>query len=121
MLKNYTCWVSIFWLGLLSLAAQETPPAPLAHWVFHPNYTLDRNARNYPGPKVEAPRSRFQQFKTLGEPILFYEQEPSERLVDFLPPAQIPSRAFSVEFWLLNHVNLPVGTLLTLRSKQSPY
>lgn len=112
-----------FILLLLSLSsllqAQEISNISLGDWIFHPNYTLDRNAKNYPGPKIDAPQGRFQRFKTLGEPIIFYEQEPTERLADFIVPEKIPRNEFSIEFWLLNHVNLPVGALLTLRSKNA--
>jgi predicted phosphodiesterase len=113
-----------FLLFLINLSfqlalAQEAPTSPVGSWIFHPNYTLDRNAKNYPGPKLDTPQSQFQRFKTLGEPIIFYEQNPTERLADFLPAAQIPKKEFSVEFWLLNHVNLPIGSLITIRSKNA--
>ncbi len=114
----YTLILTYLLMVNLPTEAQEILPEALGNWVFHPNYTLERNATNYPGPKLDAPKSQFQRFKTLGEPFIFYEQTPSERLVDFMPAAQIPKNQFSVECWLLNHVNMPVGALLTLRSKK---
>ncbi|MCE7996076.1 MAG: hypothetical protein HEP71_29120 [Roseivirga sp.] len=98
----------------LSVSAQS---GLIGDWTFHPNYTLARNAQNYPGQKIEPPKSRFQRFKTLGEPILFYEQSPTDRLTDFVEADKLPKLAFSTELWLLNHVNLPVGTLITARGK----
>ena len=103
-----------------SLFAQTAiPPGVVGDWVFHPNYTLARNAKNYPGQRIDPPKSRFQRFKTLGEPLYFYEQRPTERITDILEPSQLPQGAFTIEMWLLNHVNLPIGTLMTVRGKTS--
>ena len=101
-----------FFLKLNSLSSQEV----VGDWVFHPNYTLNRNAENYPGNKIEHPKSEFKIFKTLGEPIYFHEQSPTQRLTNFLDNKDIPRENFSVELWFLNHVNLPVGALLCLRN-----
>lgn len=100
-----------------SLQGQSRKKGPIGDWTFHPNYTLERNAENYPGPKIMAPKTRFQQFKTQGAPIYFFEQEPTERLVDFMESDRLPSGNFTVELWLVNHVNLPVGAMMTARSK----
>ena len=108
----------IVFLVYQSLAfSQETEKLILGDWTFHPNYTLERNASNYPGNKIDPPKSRFQQFKTLGEPIVFYEQYPTERLTDFFDVKELPQTEFSIELWLLNHVNLPVGSLIAARGK----
>lgn len=103
-----------------SVLAQQPEGRPVGDWTFHPNYTLARHAANYPGQKIDAPKSRFQRFKTLGESIHFYEQAPTERITNFLPTEEIPTGPFSVELWLLNHVNLPVGTLMSLRGRSEP-
>ncbi|NJO03057.1 MAG: LamG domain-containing protein [Bacteroidia bacterium] len=109
----FICWANTF----LSASAQETAQMVIGDWIFHPNYTLERRAKNYPGPKVDAPQSRFQQFKTLGAPIIFYEQAPTQRITDFMESETLPRTEFSIELWLLNHVNLPVGSLITARGK----
>ncbi|MDN5199853.1 metallophosphoesterase [Fulvivirgaceae bacterium BMA10] len=88
-------------------------------WTFHPNYTLARDAQNYPGQKIEPPKSRFERFKTLGEPLIFYEQSPTERITDFVESSKIPQSKFTIELWLLNHVNLPVGALITDKGKST--
>ena len=111
--------ISLSLITLLATYSQETKEKVVGDWVFHPNYTLSRNAKNYPGNKIEPPKSRFQRFKTLGEPIVFYGQTPTERITDFLGPSAIPQRDFSVELWLLNHVNMPVGSLITVRGKSA--
>lgn len=97
--------------------AQSTSKNLVADWNFHPNYTLKRNAENYPGNKIDSPKSILKPYRTIGEPIIFYGHEPTERITDFLENEKIPKTAFSIEMWLLNHVNLPVGTLMTLRGK----
>lgn len=98
--------------------AQSSANQIIGDWTFHPNYTLYRNAENYPGNKIVPPKSRFQRFKTLGDPIIFYEQNPTERLTDFLAPSKLPASTFTIELWLLNHVNLPIGAMISARGKQ---
>ncbi len=106
-------------LLLFFVCASTNGQTQLGDWTFHPNYTLNRNAANYPGNKIEMPESRFQRFKMMGDPILFYGQKPTERRSDFLEPEQFPTEAFSVEMWLLNHVNLPIGVLFSLKGKNA--
>ena len=115
-MKRICVLLSLLLVFCFTLSAQQTL---IGDWVFHPNYTLARNAENYPGQRIEPPKSRFQRFKTLGEPLYFYEQKPTKRITDILAPAKIPEAAFSIEMWLLNHVNMPMGSLMALRDKQS--
>lgn len=101
----------------LFLLAQDKKNTAIGSWTFHPNYTLARNAANYPGNKIEMPQSRFQRFKTQGAPLLFYGQQPTDRLVDFFPADQLPTQSLSIDLWMLNHVNMPVGALFTAKGK----
>lgn len=105
----------MFMTAISSISAQEM----VGDWRFHPNYTLNRNAANYPGHKIDPPKSRFELFKTLGRPIHFYDQVPSQRITDFLDSQRLPRDKFTVEFWMLNHVNTPVGAMMNLRHKKS--
>lgn len=116
----YLSWTLVLVTIHFSSHAQETDRRLIGDWTFHPNYTLARNAANYPGEKIEPPKSRFQRFKTQGVPIVFYEQKPTERITNFLAPEAIPGGPFSIELWLLNHVNLPVGTMMAFRGKTEP-
>ncbi len=102
-------------LCLISLFSVLSAQQLVGDWTFHPNYTLFRNAENYPGHKIDPPKSRFELFKTLGPPLYFHEQHPTQRLTNFLANENIPRKAFSVELWLLNHVNMPVGATICLR------
>jgi len=86
----------------------------IANWTFHPNYTLPRNAANYPGNKVDAPFGRFERFKRLGGPISYHGQPTTERISSLLSKEELPTEAFSIELFVLNHVNQPVGALLTV-------
>lgn len=113
--------LALFIFATYLSSAQEL----IGDWTFHPNYTLYRNAANYPGNKIDPPKSKFEIFKTLGEPIYFYEQAPTQRLNNFLDNKKIPRKQFTVELWLLNHVNLPIGTMACLRNpkeaKKTPW
>ncbi|MEO0900232.1 MAG: metallophosphoesterase [Bacteroidota bacterium] len=91
----------------------------VADWTFHPNYTLYRNAANYPGNKIDPPKSRFEIFKTVGDPIHYFQQKPTDRLINFMESEEIPDGPFSVELWLINHVNLPVGAMICARNQKN--
>ncbi len=86
-------------------------------WWFWPEYTLGQKAKNYPGNRLDDPASRKNLVSEATTPILFIGEEPTERIEDFIDSKQLPQGAFSVEFWLLNHVNQPVGALAALRNK----
>ncbi|MDW7693180.1 metallophosphoesterase [Flammeovirgaceae bacterium SG7u.111] len=112
-MKNRLCCLGLLFLFSVQLShAQKL----IADWTFHPNYTLYRNAENYPGNKIEPLQSKFELFKTIGGPIQFYGEAPTQRLTNFLEYDKIPSEQFTIEFWLLNHVNMPVGTMMALRN-----
>lgn len=110
---RFFTFLLVLYLCFSHLKAQK----PIGDWTFHPNYTLYRNAANYPGNKIEMPQGRFERFKILGAPIVFYEQHPTERITNFLAEDQLPKQAFTIELWLLNHVNLPIGTMMCVKGK----
>ncbi|MCB0662277.1 MAG: metallophosphoesterase, partial [Saprospiraceae bacterium] len=107
-------------IASISLAKAQIEPKPLADWEFHAGYKLSGNAGNLPGPQPKVPSSRFQYFKSLGEPLVFYDQFPTERKTDLLETSALPTGPFAIEMWLLNHVNMPVGVQLSAASKSQP-
>lgn len=86
-------------------------------WVFNPNYTLSGNAKNYPGNKIPAPKSRFETFATIGSPIIFHDEQPTERIHNLIKSDSLPKTAFTVDMWILDHVNQATGVLIAERSK----
>lgn len=105
----YRIIFQLFLVISFSATAQE--------WWFWPEYSLEQKAKNYPGNRINYPASRMDVVSLETTPLLFMGEDPTERIVDFSATDQLPTEAFSVEFWLLNHVNQPVGALVTLRSK----
>jgi Icc-related predicted phosphoesterase len=93
----------------LALNAQE--------WWFWPDYTLGQKANNYPGNRLPYPQSKKGVIETPTTPLNFMGEEPTERVEDFVPADQLPSGPFTVELWLLNHVNQPIGVLAALKSR----
>lgn len=86
-------------------------------WWFWPEYTLGQKARNYPGNRLEAPASAVVPYKFQSIPVIFHGEEPTERIVDFIPAEKLPRKNFSIELWTVNHVNKPVGVLATLKGR----
>ena len=86
-------------------------------WWFWPDYTLDRNAKNQIGPRIPIPNTPISPVTSKTDPFLFFGQDPTERIVDFTPAKAISTNQFSVEMWMLYHVNQEVGCFTTYRNK----
>lgn len=108
--------IVVFAWCFLIYAGRSYSQSPFEFW-FWPKYTLGQKAANYPGPRIDAPVSRFNVIQSESVPLIFHGEEPTERVVDFIEPTQLPSNQFSVEMWLVNHVNQPVGVLVAEKSK----
>lgn len=88
-------------------------------WWFWPDYTLGQKAKNYPGNRIPYPTSKEEVMKPATVPLTFMGEDPTERIEDLVPATELPNSHFTVEMWLLNHVNQPVGSVVTLRSRYS--
>lgn len=88
---------------------------PVADWVFVPDYKLPGKAANQPGPRVEHPQGQHPLIGLEPAAILFQGQQPTQRLLNLIPPASIPRQAFTYEVWLNYHVNKPVAMLMSVR------
>jgi hypothetical protein len=108
--------ILIFLLFAFLLTTDESF-AQAGEWWFWPRYVLGQKAENYPGPRIEAPVSSSDLVKTESIPLLFHDEEPTQRVINFISSAQLPKDSFSVEMWLVNHVNQTVGVLATLKNK----
>ncbi|PZR39890.1 MAG: hypothetical protein DI538_05735 [Azospira oryzae] len=115
MTLSKTGWVLLLVLSGSNIVAQDTP---LEFW-FWPKYTLGQKAENYPGPRMEAPVSQFNVIQSESVPLIFHGEEPTERVIDFVKSSQLPKNPFSIEMWLVNHVNQPVGVMATLKNRIS--
>jgi len=101
-------------VGVAGNAHASTPPA--GEWFFWPNYILPQRAANYAGPRVPPPVDRLDDLTVTSRPLVFRGDQPTSRVMRLLAGGQLPDRAFSVELWIVNHVNQPVGTLVSARS-----
>lgn len=98
----------------------EEASEPIADWTFVPAYTLKASAAN---PRADLPQHKAPAAPLLGsktEPMLLNGQSPTDRLVDLLQPERLPKGAFSVELWLNNHVDQPVGAVMAVRDRHDP-
>lgn len=98
------------------LVAHDLSPSSLAgRWLFWPEYTLPQKASNYPGPRPPYPVTTFAPIDAETHPVIFFGERPTERVARLLPPDEIPSRTFTVEMWLVDHVNQPAGALASVK------
>ncbi|MCB0585921.1 MAG: metallophosphoesterase [Phaeodactylibacter sp.] len=105
-----------FFFVLIACAYTTLAQPPVAEWTLHPDYRLPGQAANYPGPRLELPKSGYGTVSTQSYPLLFKGEEPTQRIANFFPRDKMPEGPFSVEMWLVNHVNQPVGVLATIKS-----
>jgi hypothetical protein len=92
---------------------------PLGRWFFWPDYTLDGSAKSGLGKRPESPRTPFGRVDGEAAPLLFHGDRPTERVSRLLAGERLPGQAFSVELWLVDHVNQPVGALVAAKGRTS--
>jgi len=107
-------FIPLAFFYLSPLAAQTDSPL---EWVFHPDYRLGGKAENYPGPRVALPQAQSEIAAPLAPALTLRGKSPTERLINFCDPADLPAGDFSVELWMVNHVNQPIGTAVARRGK----
>lgn len=111
---NYTVPLIVL---MCTLAAGA--PVYAQEWWFWPEYTLGQRAANYPGNRLDEPVSFKPAISSETVPLIFHGEEPVERREDFIAMNKLPNENFSVELWMVDHVNQPVGALATVKSKYS--
>ena len=83
----------------------------LVDWTLEPNYQLYGNAANGIGPRMPLPENEKNIISHYQSPPQYQGQSASEYWPDLKMDVAIPSGAFSVEMWVLHHVNQAVGVL----------
>lgn len=109
-----------FCLGLAFLVASPFAVCgqePISDWTFVPEYVLLGGAENYPGPRVPHPEGEQPLVAIETASLLFHGERPTQRLTNLLPATSLPRERFSVEAWILHHVNQPIGALIAAKGK----
>lgn len=110
--------LGVVFSGAVSLTAHEGHDhVPVGRWIFWPDYTLEGRAKNYPGPRTEHPRTAFEKIDAETHPLVFFGENPTERIGRLLTTNQVPREAFTAELWLVDHMNKPIGGLLTAKGR----
>lgn len=123
-------WIWVHLLMVLSMAAPdalnghpghgevESHRHLLGEWLFWPEYTLEGSGSHYPGPRFAYPTTEFKMIDATSRPLLWFGKKPTERVTRLLRGQPLPEGPFSVEVWLVDHVNRPVGGFVTLRGQK---
>lgn len=87
--------------------------AVIGVWDYTPIYTLGERAQNAPGLNhmLAKPAPKMLE-RQPARPPLWYGLTPTEHHTNLIPAESLPREAFSIEAWMLNHVNRPVGALV---------
>lgn len=91
-------------------------PTMAQEFWFWPEYALNDKARNLPGNRLSLP-VQIPAITTEALPLIFYGEEPTERKKGLIDAKLLPKDAFTIELWISNHVNKPVGALVALKPK----
>jgi len=94
-------------------------PEPIAEFNLLPEYTLSRDARNVVGPRPPAAASPVVPFAYVPDPVRFYGLEATDRLTNLAAAEELPTDAFTVELWIIDHVNRPIGLLAAAKGAGS--
>lgn len=78
-------------------------------WVLVPEYVLPGRAANRVGPRPAVPQSVVSPLAYDPAPIRLFGLACTDRVTGLLTSRELPYSAFSVELWVLDHVNRPVG------------
>jgi hypothetical protein len=78
---------------------------PIAGWVFVPEYVLEEQASNHPGPRIPHPGGSYPLVEVESRPLRFKGLLPTERLRHLLPLNGLPRDSFTLEMWICHHVN----------------
>ena len=84
-------------------------------WHFVPEYVLPGRAQNWPGPRVDHPLGVLPLVELDSSPVRYHGMLPTQRIRHLLASESIPKEAFTIELWLLHHVNQPVGVLVSAK------
>jgi hypothetical protein len=88
-------------------------------WNFWPQYTLGQNANNQIGPVIPPPAPLTDALRPEPFPLLLKGERPTERTLDLIEVDRLPREAITVEMWICDHVNQPVGVLMAARGNEA--
>lgn len=107
-------------VSLLTLTAGAHPDhAPIADWNLIPDYRLPGSAARAIVPRDNQPTPQPGVLALETPPLLLFGEQPTERRTHLLPNADLKPHAFTIEFWVLDHVNQSVGSMLAVRNTQT--
>lgn len=93
-----------------ALAGAQPVDGLVAEWSFQPDYALPGAATVHP-PRIENPRPARPPLWTPPAPVEFLGQRATSSYDELLGAEALPDESFTVELWMLEHVNQPVGAL----------
>lgn len=83
---------------------------------FYNNYKLGQRAGVVPGGEFINPITVNSNSVEDLNPIHLFGNKATNRLVNFIHTNEIPKNNFTIEFWILNHVNTEIGVAFYLRN-----
>lgn len=87
----------------------------VADWHFWPQYKLGQNASNQVGPVIRPPALLTGILRQEPLPLVLQSERPTERRIDLVEMDKLPRKAITLEMWICDHVNQPVGVLMAAR------
>jgi hypothetical protein len=108
----------VVWGTLVGFASAHDGPhwedEPIKEWHFWPDYTLPGAAKNYPGPRPEPIKPNAPKWDEPEPSFYLGGSLPTEQYDFLLEGAEMPRGSFSIELWVTDHVNRPVGVMASI-------
>ena len=115
MIKETFCALLALMLGLF--VHQAFAQQVIGDWVFVPEYRLPGRAGASGGPRLDHPVGEPPVVEMETAAVRYHGELPTQRIRHLLHPDSIPQNAFSIEAWMLHHVNQPVGILVAAKGQ----
>lgn len=94
--------------------------AVVGDWTFVPAYALEASGANLPEGTAKVQPPPAQLLDRPSPPMLLQGKEPTDRLLGLVDAEDLPTGPFTVELWLNNHINQPVGAVIAVRDRADP-
>lgn len=90
--------------------------------ILTPDYRLPRRAGDLPRalPDPAGPGPINSSLEAIVPPVIFQGQQPNHRILEFPCDGEFPVEQFTIEVWIIDHVNQPVGMAVGSFQHENP-
>lgn len=110
-------YINISFLSLLAISSAFSQAQPIAEWYIFPKSTWGKNNNSTIDTNLKQLQSDLSIFEAIPTLPLIDSKIPTERIINFFDFNSFPKSEFTIEMWILNHVNHNVGVSFGIYEK----